>query len=512
MKDKIRETLAFKDLTPEEKKERGILGRLYGPCADIINCTRNGRKYSDELWEKVFKSPLVVELFKNGGIPGEAQHPADRQEIDTEKIAIMMPEAPKKDDDGRLIAYWDIIDTPCGRILYQLAKYGFKLGISSRGTGEIIGDEVDPDSYEFTCFDAVLIPAVECARLQMTEGLNTSMEQCKKALATDLNNADSHDKQIMQNLLENLNIDVSEKKELNECNNVNCSDKNVKETSKTDTNSKEAINDGTDEIIKSLQEALLDKTALEDKIKDLQVQLAVSNTKVNESTSKINDLESIAKRLSLKEKEAKILASKVIELEETLKQKNNTIHNQKAQIQHLNELFVTSTNNENKTLNESLINSNNEVKVLNEKLVAQKKSYEDTIKQLNEQLKDEKLNSINKTKSLNESITKLTNSRNGYKDLAQETIDSYIELKSTMIGVTPIEIKNKLPESYSVKDIDRVCEETQNYFLNINRLPFSIGSTAKIKVNEGKRDNITSMLINDDDVVDDSLIQLAKLN
>ena len=50
MKDVIRETLAFEDLTAEEKEKRHILGRLYGPVADVINPTRNGRKYSEELW------------------------------------------------------------------------------------------------------------------------------------------------------------------------------------------------------------------------------------------------------------------------------------------------------------------------------------------------------------------------------------------------------------------------------------------------------------------------------
>ena len=31
------------------KANSAILGTLEGPCADIINGTRNGRKYSDEL-------------------------------------------------------------------------------------------------------------------------------------------------------------------------------------------------------------------------------------------------------------------------------------------------------------------------------------------------------------------------------------------------------------------------------------------------------------------------------
>lgn len=39
----------FQDLTEEEKERRGILGRLYGPCASISIPTRNGRFYSESL-------------------------------------------------------------------------------------------------------------------------------------------------------------------------------------------------------------------------------------------------------------------------------------------------------------------------------------------------------------------------------------------------------------------------------------------------------------------------------
>lgn len=64
-----------------------------------------------------------------------------------------MPEPPKEGKDGKLYATLDILDTPNGRILYTLAKYGYKLGISSRGNGETYEDGdgteiVDEDTYK----------------------------------------------------------------------------------------------------------------------------------------------------------------------------------------------------------------------------------------------------------------------------------------------------------------------------------------------------------------------------
>jgi hypothetical protein len=43
------EDLKYQRLSQDEQKRRGILGRLVGVCADFINPTRNGRKYSENL-------------------------------------------------------------------------------------------------------------------------------------------------------------------------------------------------------------------------------------------------------------------------------------------------------------------------------------------------------------------------------------------------------------------------------------------------------------------------------
>lgn len=43
------ESLKFKRISPEEKEQRGILGRLWGPVASCVVPTRNGRRYSEQL-------------------------------------------------------------------------------------------------------------------------------------------------------------------------------------------------------------------------------------------------------------------------------------------------------------------------------------------------------------------------------------------------------------------------------------------------------------------------------
>ena len=100
-----KEELQLNDTVKLNKDGRPILGRLYGPCADIVSPTRNGRMYDEAVWDKVFQNPIVKEYFECGGIPGELDHPADRLETCSEKIAIMMPEPPKKNDKGQLIGY-----------------------------------------------------------------------------------------------------------------------------------------------------------------------------------------------------------------------------------------------------------------------------------------------------------------------------------------------------------------------------------------------------------------------
>ena len=204
----------YERLKPEEMQKRGILGRLVGVMADTVNPTRNGRSYSSQLWDNVFQNPIMKERIENNCCFGELGHPLDREETDMEKIAIVMDGMPKKDKNGKLQAVFNILDTPNGRILKSLCDYGCNIGISSRGSGDLITDfdgneSVDPDTYNCEGWDAVIIPAVKEARLTY---VNEALEKKRynKSLRTKLqealNKETDENKRIMTESLSSLGI------------------------------------------------------------------------------------------------------------------------------------------------------------------------------------------------------------------------------------------------------------------------------------------------------------------
>ena len=479
--------LAFAELTPEEKERRGILGRLYGPCADIIRGTRNGRKYSAELWEKVFNNDLIKEMFRNGGIPGELDHPTDRIETDSSRIAIMMPEPPKRDKNGNLMAYFDILKTPNGEIAYELAKYGFKLGISSRGEGDVKEnystgeEEVDPDTYTMTAFDLVLVPAVEKARLSLiSEGLDQNNAKFKKELNEALNKASPAERKIMTETLNNLKISYGD------------SDKSKQDNSGT------AVDNGVSEL-KSLQESLKKNKELQDQIKSLQEKLSVCYAK----ETSLNE--------SLQELKAQKPSVKVDSLNEQLSQKQSIMESQEKKLNFLSERLKNQLNAQNE-LKESLQNSKDKIKSLNEDLAKLRSESDKTINSLKEDLEGVKQDSVIKTQEYNAKISQSKSLVEHYKKVAQTAVNKYMEARAKTLGVSTLDIKNKLNENYSFNDIDRVCDSLKDFQLKVNSLPFNVEKNQKVRmsITESKEPIQPKNRYNDD--VDDQLLSLAKRN
>ena len=435
-------------------------------------------------------------MIAKGGIPGELDHPTDRIETASEKIAIMMPEAPKKDSDGHLIAYFDIIDTPCGRIAYALAKYGFKLGISSRGEGDTYssfdGEEiVDEGTYRFNAFDLVLLPACEDARLDLiAESINS--KTFKQAINESLEKATPDEKKVMQETLSNLNIDFENK-------------------------ASSAANNAGANMLKDLQEAITVNKNLESEVSSLQEKLSVCYAKELKYQEDINKYKSTIRNLSQKTNKLEKLESKLSLFKDALNEKNNSLN---AKQDSLNSLLIEKRNNSNKvkSLNESLVNKENELRKatlkinkleeninnLSEKVEQTKLIYEEQLAESKKDLNLKVTSYNNKLKRANELIEK-------YQKITNEAIDKYIDIQALRLGLNKNEVLNKLPQNYSFDDIDSICENLANFNLTVNNLPFKLNKDTKIKINENK-DPILSTINNlYDDTVDEDLLSLAKL-
>lgn len=209
--------LQYKKLSPEEMKQRSILGRLVGPICDTKAATRNGRAYSRELWEKALNDELFLEKLNNKCLFAELGHP-DRTEVDMREACAALAEQPKLGDDGLIYGVWDILDTPNGNILKTFCDYGTTIGISSRGEGDVEedfnGNEiVDPESYALETFDIVILPAMKKARLKsVNEALDSKKynKTLRQRLNEALDNASTNDREIMKKTLDRMNIKLNE--------------------------------------------------------------------------------------------------------------------------------------------------------------------------------------------------------------------------------------------------------------------------------------------------------------
>ena len=144
-----------------------ILKTLKGPLSTFKK-NRNGRIYSKELWQRVLNSEYWHDMISNNTLCGEVVHPGERTEsdpfeIDVRNISHRVTEAHIEGD--KLIGTVEVLDTEQGRNLLSLIDSGCTVGISARGMGDLNGDYVVPESYNFKCFDITMRPSDPNARL-----------------------------------------------------------------------------------------------------------------------------------------------------------------------------------------------------------------------------------------------------------------------------------------------------------------------------------------------------------
>ena len=503
--------MQYERLSAEEQQKRGILGRLVGIIADFKNPTRNGRRYTEELWDKTFSDPIMKEKLDNRCVFGELGHPADRTEIDMEKIAICLAEMPKKGNDGKLYGVFDILNTPNGRILKTMCDYGCNIGVSSRGSGDTFEDyngqeTVEPDSFECECWDAVLLPAVKAARPKyVTESLNTNTKTFKTALLEELDRSNEDERKVMEQTLNELDIDVTDADEADVVTEeVSTQEDNVaeennppekvdnintdEETETTDMAAEDVRADGVNELLESLKR----QRELEDLVQSLQEKLSVCYTKESRYSDRLGKAKSALEAEQLKNNS---LAEEIARLNTKIKSQNSANVSLQKKVAALTEQ-VEAVNATKTTLNEKLSTEKTSVKTLQEQMSTLVETHKTEIKTLEEektklisdkQKLTEDIQSHKKDLQIHRSqstaqIEKAKQLVEKYKSIAKTAVDKYISLQAQRCGVPVAEIKKKLSENYSFNDIDKVCESLQEYRINVSTLPFSVSKDKPVKM------------------------------
>ena len=169
---------------------------ISGPFLQAEDRNRNGRIYPLKLIEREVK--LFNKLIENREALGELDHP-DYAEIKSKESAIRITQL---DMDGKLaMGKALVLDTRNGKELQALLEGGCKMGVSSRGTGNLLEGNIVADDYHMITIDAVYMPSAQAAytdaiyeSVQQTtnwvlnESLGLYVEQCTENGVT--NNAD----------------------------------------------------------------------------------------------------------------------------------------------------------------------------------------------------------------------------------------------------------------------------------------------------------------------------------
>lgn len=402
-------------LVESKQLRKGCIGRLEGVCADFMNPTRNERLYGLKLWEKVFSNELFLEAIKTKTAFGELDHPEDRFEVLSKLACVVMTDYNIDKENGVVTGGFDILDTSQGRILKSLLDYGCQMGVSSRGTGDIIetenGDEVDPETYEFSCFDVVSTPAVMKARQTYTESVKQRNKRnlLTESIKSEISNCNSD---IELNAIENTisNAKVPNIHSLFECiedkrNSIlegkTISSKqaqksnNIAEGSKT-TNSVKTINETVNrKTFKQMAEALRD---LNSKVNAYKIREQNLNKIISSQNSQIDEYKALIERCN-KKLSATNKAKNAVE-EKLTESKSN----------------ISKLTTENRKLRSDIRNNDK-----NDDVINSLSEEVTTTKQLNTKLKQQ-------VKSLNEKVNNLVNQINSLRnqlDESNDTIEDY---------------------------------------------------------------------------------------
>ena len=249
--------------------------------------------------------------------------------------------------------------------------------------------------------------------------------------------------------------------------------------------SKEAVDDGDEEVFESLKEMVRQKDLLESEIRDLKNQKTVSDAEVKGLKEDLEKYKSGFIRVSE-------LASKSTKLDKEVKSLKEQLESRDSKINDLQTKIEKQTR-----LTESVKADDSKVRALTEKLVAVQTEAENTEEAFRTKLEESR-----------KAVQKNANVAKAYKSKYEAVLERYISTKANMLGVRTTDITSRLAESYTLDDIDQVCED----LLDMGRPAFGLGlGKPKVKINESKVNTKKPADPNNGYEIDDDLLILAGL-
>ena len=402
-------------------------------------------------WDPDAEETLVEEASEDA-VEGVEEVPSENEEVEaTESSEEASEEEPTEDTDE---------DTAEKTNLETVAD-----------AIEMLQDH-DPDTK--IEFEPVVIEGEE----HPIEQLDSFVDEETDTLVIGVDCGDAEEEDSSDKPADDINLESEEKSE----------DEEVAPEENSDT-TETAEDNGEDEVIESLKEAIRQKEALEKEVNDLRKTKAVGDTKVEELQESLEHYKNAFAKASA-------IASKV----NTYKTQIQSLTEQVAQSENTIKVLTEKVNNSTQQLKESIDRKSTKEKQLTEQIHSLTKQSEALEAKIQKQ-------GVIYTKKLQER----TEIAKNYKARFIETLTRYVESKASMLGVQPSEITSRLNENYSLADVDAVCEQILDSAVNYSRLPFSGMSKASARISESATNKKVKATPEYGYEIDDSLLELAGL-
>lgn len=455
------------------------LGRIEGIASDFKNPTRNGRRYPLELWKKVENSDDFKEGMSTLTLFGENDHPETRVDASIKEASIVLTDFIIKEDEGIVWCGFDILPTPAGHILKTILDYGSKIGVSSRGLGDEVQRDgetiIDPDTYEFYGFDAVVMPAVKTARPPVVESVNR--KKLADKLQEDIDNSTtevelSAIKKVVEStklpeldsLLESINIKLNGLKE---------------------------GDDISSKLEADLGALAQDNESLKSKVADLESKLSASNTRLTETKEVLSNTRDMTKSLTRELMQSNELVSSL--KKESVRLKSELLESRK--LLDSTKRDIVKSESRIKSITMRLENSNSELhesKSKNEELCRQNEKYSNEVSRLSSLNRNLTLSIESSKKKIKElsDATRLTESKqsNISKKLTEcsnklsSVTSKYIQTKCSQEGISYEHVMTRLRKDSSVEEIDKIISEMSDQNQRFAKVPIALKSREAVLV------------------------------